>query len=239
MRLTEDFNTLPSLCFLTGIQIVIKIWNRRYITRSIDRWIHIYNEEVFNRNWKEVEDRVKALIQRIQGVPQDLLQQMKTICHLVGIHIVSMRHFAYFAPDSTNSDLDFPIRYWTAYGTVNIKRHEEQLAQINRTDIGIRYNLACNDCFEAIVKDLFNLLTDYQKDDFLTFDSQRELGPRKNTYASVSYNPNISCLSPNRGGRGSRLVYVSDHGLPSHEYEPSTTKDPPCRAAMHVKSVES
>ncbi|GFT72866.1 hypothetical protein TNCV_1891741 [Trichonephila clavipes] len=24
-----------------------------------------------------------------------------------------------------------------------------------------------------------------------------------------------------------------------HEFEPSTTKDPPCRAAMHVKSVES
>ncbi|GFW78882.1 kinectin [Trichonephila clavipes] len=24
-----------------------------------------------------------------------------------------------------------------------------------------------------------------------------------------------------------------------HEFDPSTTKDPPCRAAMHVKSVES
>ncbi|GFU05486.1 uncharacterized protein TNCV_3291271 [Trichonephila clavipes] len=28
-------------------------------------------------------------------------------------------------------------------------------------------------------------------------------------------------------------------GLPCHEFEPTTTKDPPCRAAMHVKSVES
>ncbi|GFW58701.1 RNA-directed DNA polymerase from mobile element jockey [Trichonephila clavipes] len=32
---------------------------------------------------------------------------------------------------------------------------------------------------------------------------------------------------------------VSDRGLPCHEFEPSATKDPPCRAAMHVKSVES
>ncbi|GFV52896.1 hypothetical protein TNCV_2875641 [Trichonephila clavipes] len=39
--------------------------------------------------------------------------------------------------------------------------------------------------------------------------------------------------------RGSRVVWVSDRGLPCHEFEPSTTKDPPCRAAMHVKSVES
>ncbi|GFV36670.1 hypothetical protein TNCV_1033461 [Trichonephila clavipes] len=40
-------------------------------------------------------------------------------------------------------------------------------------------------------------------------------------------------------GRGSRVVKVSDRGLPCHEFEPSTTKDPPCRATMHIKSVES
>ncbi|GFS57205.1 uncharacterized protein TNCV_491201 [Trichonephila clavipes] len=30
----------------------------------------------------------------------------------------------------------------------------------------------------------------------------------------------------------------SDRGLACHEFEPSTTKDPPCRAGMHIKSVE-
>ncbi|GFY19340.1 neuronal migration protein doublecortin [Trichonephila clavipes] len=40
-------------------------------------------------------------------------------------------------------------------------------------------------------------------------------------------------------GRGSRVVLVSERGLLCHGFEPSTTKDPPCRAAMHVKSVES
>ncbi|GFT53462.1 hypothetical protein TNCV_3324511 [Trichonephila clavipes] len=37
-------------------------------------------------------------------------------------------------------------------------------------------------------------------------------------------------------------LYVVAHisvVLPGHEFDPSTTKDPPCRAAMHVKSVES
>ncbi|GFS97289.1 hypothetical protein TNCV_1824551 [Trichonephila clavipes] len=37
--------------------------------------------------------------------------------------------------------------------------------------------------------------------------------------------------------------YPSGQGIGSwlacHEFEPSTTKDPSCRAAMHVKSVES
>ncbi|GFW44559.1 hypothetical protein TNCV_4481051 [Trichonephila clavipes] len=41
------------------------------------------------------------------------------------------------------------------------------------------------------------------------------------------------------GGRGSRVVKVSDRGWLCHEFESSTTKDPPCRGAMHVKSVDS
>ncbi|GFX06914.1 hypothetical protein TNCV_1202291 [Trichonephila clavipes] len=32
---------------------------------------------------------------------------------------------------------------------------------------------------------------------------------------------------------------VSDRVWPCHEFEPSTTKDAPFRAAMHVKSVEN
>ncbi|GFW82050.1 hypothetical protein TNCV_771791 [Trichonephila clavipes] len=35
------------------------------------------------------------------------------------------------------------------------------------------------------------------------------------------------------------MVKVSDRGWPCHELEPSTTKDPPCRGTMHVKSADS
>ncbi|GFV26577.1 hypothetical protein TNCV_2102421 [Trichonephila clavipes] len=44
---------------------------------------------------------------------------------------------------------------------------------------------------------------------------------------------------PYKADRGSRVVKVLDRGWPCHEFEPKTTKDPPCRSAMHVKSVES
>ncbi|GFX17221.1 hypothetical protein TNCV_2857441 [Trichonephila clavipes] len=40
-------------------------------------------------------------------------------------------------------------------------------------------------------------------------------------------------------GHGSRVVKLSDRGRPYHEFESSTTKDPPCSEAMHVKSIES
>ncbi|GFW96137.1 HTH_48 domain-containing protein [Trichonephila clavipes] len=45
-------------------------------------------------------------------------------------------------------------------------------------------------------------------------------------------------LSPERDGRDSRVVKVSNHGWPCHEFELSTTKDPPCRGVMHVKCAE-
>ncbi|GFT24902.1 hypothetical protein TNCV_3021841 [Trichonephila clavipes] len=40
-------------------------------------------------------------------------------------------------------------------------------------------------------------------------------------------------------GRGSLGVKVSHRVLACHDFEPSKPKDPPCRGAMHVKSVES
>ncbi|GFX85968.1 uncharacterized protein TNCV_2473701 [Trichonephila clavipes] len=40
-------------------------------------------------------------------------------------------------------------------------------------------------------------------------------------------------------GLVSQVVKVSYLGCPCHEFKLSATKDPPCRAAMHVKSDES
>ncbi|GFX63878.1 hypothetical protein TNCV_4345931 [Trichonephila clavipes] len=50
---------------------------------------------------------------------------------------------------------------------------------------------------------------------------------------------NLSAEGQRQTNHATQPVKVSDRGLPCHEFEPSTTKDPPCRAAMHVKSVES
>ncbi|GFV92313.1 uncharacterized protein TNCV_3949231 [Trichonephila clavipes] len=42
-----------------------------------------------------------------------------------------------------------------------------------------------------------------------------------------------------QSGRGSQVAKVSDHDWPCHEFEPSTTKESPCRGVIHVKFVES
>ncbi|GFT09388.1 hypothetical protein TNCV_5062531 [Trichonephila clavipes] len=62
--------------------------------------------------------------------------------------------------------------------------------------------------------------------------------------ALTGVHPGYSATASGRGlnglsSRGSRVVWVSDRGWLCHEFEPSTTKDPPCRAVMHDKSVES
>ncbi|GFS84497.1 hypothetical protein TNCV_4606761 [Trichonephila clavipes] len=60
---------------------------------------------------------------------------------------------------------------------------------------------------------------------------------RKNGIRKSNHNPHSSSLKVI--GRGSRVVKLSDRGWPCQEFDPSTTKDPPCRAAMYVESVES
>ncbi|GFX30992.1 hypothetical protein TNCV_2024951 [Trichonephila clavipes] len=65
--------------------------------------------------------------------------------------------------------------------------------------------------------------------------------PRKQKFLQDHYKEKFmqEMFFDSHGGCGSRVVWVSDRGLPCHEFEPSTTKDPPCRVAKHVKSVES
>ncbi|GFU92198.1 HTH_Tnp_Tc3_2 domain-containing protein [Trichonephila clavipes] len=47
-----------------------------------------------------------------------------------------------------------------------------------------------------------------------------------------------TCISILMRGHDSRVVWVSEHALPCHEFEPSITQDPQCRG-VHVKSVNS
>ncbi|GFW72855.1 hypothetical protein TNCV_1266981 [Trichonephila clavipes] len=54
---------------------------------------------------------------------------------------------------------------------------------------------------------------------------------------SVNYSDYLTYILS--GDRGSLMVKITDSWLSCHEFEPSTTKDPPCREAMRVKSVES
>ncbi|GFX60031.1 hypothetical protein TNCV_4557121 [Trichonephila clavipes] len=49
----------------------------------------------------------------------------------------------------------------------------------------------------------------------------------------------MSKLLGSYGGYGSLVVKVMGSLLACHEFEPSTTENPPYRGAMHVKSIES
>ncbi|GFT89402.1 chitotriosidase-1 [Trichonephila clavipes] len=67
----------------------------------------------------------------------------------------------------------------------------------------------------------------------LTYDYHTAHEPLTNHHSPLKEMPDLEDWDPNR-----LLNIVSDCGLPCHEFEPSTTKYPPCRAAMHVKSVD-
>ncbi|GFW89979.1 hypothetical protein TNCV_3741651 [Trichonephila clavipes] len=51
------------------------------------------------------------------------------------------------------------------------------------------------------------------------------------SFSSFTYDPTLG------SGRRSLVVKITDSWPVCHELEPSTAEEPPCRGAMHVKSV--
>ncbi|GFV84991.1 hypothetical protein TNCV_838651 [Trichonephila clavipes] len=175
MRLTEDFNTLPTLYFISATRIVTNVWNRRDVTTLIDECFSSYNEDQYSTSFRRIEYHVNELIQRIEGVPLDLLEKMKLLSGLIGKQIESLRLFLSFVPNVMVFRLELPITYWTAYGTVDINQHKKLLNRSNMITKGLGYILACNDCFQEIVEEFFNLLTPEEQNCYQTYDTSGEL----------------------------------------------------------------
>lgn len=176
MKLIEDFSVIPRLGFLTGTKVIITIWNRSDIVRSIS-WLleTMDNITEVDRMWGEITDQVVRILQSIKEIPSLLLRDMEALIIPIGFHIRAMRTFANFNPYLPSSELEFPVNVWTPYGTVDIKRHDEVIVRDNRREISFRYNLACNDCFADVVEELFPFLTNRQKHSFRHRGRNREL----------------------------------------------------------------
>ncbi|GFR24324.1 hypothetical protein TNCT_464731 [Trichonephila clavata] len=175
MKLIEDFNTMPSLSFLTISWVVTTVWNRDDVTRAISRCLNNFNRDEVERQWDEIKLQVTYIIQSIDVIPDNCIDDMEAMIAPIGLHIFDMLSFIHFSPSFENFGLRFPVKYWTSYGTVDVKRQEKLLVQDNEIDIAFRYNLACNDCFEESLQDLFPLLTHAQRNNFQTVGVNREL----------------------------------------------------------------
>lgn len=158
MKLIEDFNAVPSLGLLTGIQVVVAIWNRNDIICSISKCLNQIDVKAVDRNWGEITRRVKVIVRSIEDIPSDLLIDMDAIVFSVGCHIREIKTFISFSPYFDYANYRFPVNHWTPYGTVDTKKVNEQLAHDDRRCIYYRYNLACNNCFERIIVELFPAL---------------------------------------------------------------------------------
>ncbi|GFY53279.1 hypothetical protein TNIN_64031 [Trichonephila inaurata madagascariensis] len=155
MRLIEDFNEIPTLGFITSIQLVITIWNLSTILRSIQQYL---NPSPVSQNllWREIEDNVKSIAENTVEIPPLLKPDLNVIIKPIGHHIRAMKTFLYFCPNVRPILHDFRVSYFTPYGTVDTKRVEKLLVKDQTLEYGFRYILACNNCFEELVQQLFD-----------------------------------------------------------------------------------
>ncbi|GFQ94438.1 hypothetical protein TNCT_690141 [Trichonephila clavata] len=174
MKLIEDFNTVPSLVFIAMTRIVIWAWNLPDIVRSISQLLDTLGEIRVERMWKDIVDQVRVIVLTVADIPETLRSELDAVILPVGLHIRQMRTFVSYSPYSPSSFFEFPVNCWTSYGTVDTTRLDELLVRDERRLIGFRYALACHDCFEDIVEELFHELTPTQVL-FLQMQTQTEL----------------------------------------------------------------
>ncbi|GFY56916.1 hypothetical protein TNIN_103041 [Trichonephila inaurata madagascariensis] len=124
--LMNDFNDIPTLRFITSHQFAIRLWNLRTIVNSISGFLDGIRGS-HESHWKEIENKVKSIAESIVKIPGALKQDLHAIIIPTGLHIREMRTFAYYSPDIKSSDVEFPVKYWTLYGTVDTKQVEKFL----------------------------------------------------------------------------------------------------------------
>ncbi|GFU08641.1 hypothetical protein NPIL_14731 [Nephila pilipes] len=178
MKLIDDFNTIPSLCFLTGAQIVVTIWNRSDIKSSVAQAVNQTIDETASMSatiFARVQNIVRSIRRNITRLPLSIQQDMLFIVERIGHQMFSMSHYLKMSRNYSNGFLDFPMPYWTVYGTVDSKKTEYLIVRDNSRNVFFRYNIACHGCFEEIIKELFPLLTDEIKNDYLKTYRGRQL----------------------------------------------------------------
>ncbi|GFY53278.1 uncharacterized protein TNIN_64021 [Trichonephila inaurata madagascariensis] len=175
MRLIEDFNASLSIRFFMITRVIISVWNHPDIVRSISQMLDIVDEREVERMWKKIVDHVRAIIRSDVNVPEVFRDDLDAVIIPIGSHIREMRTFMNYSPYFPSSYLEFPVEFWTPYGTVDTAQIDAILVRDVRMLIGFRYNLACHDCFANIVEELFPLLTPPQIYYFLQMESQNEL----------------------------------------------------------------
>ncbi|GFQ94439.1 hypothetical protein TNCT_690151 [Trichonephila clavata] len=175
MRLIEDFNDVPSLSYLAGSQIVIRVFNHPRVQRLMSEYLEILNRDCVEGAWEALKKGVKGTIRTIAGIDSFLDDDLDALIIQIGFHILSMKVFFNYSPDFPNSDLNFPVNYWTPYGTADTKRFDEMLVRDVGKSVAFRYNLACHDCFKPIVQELYRDLTPQQQTNFLDIKEEKEL----------------------------------------------------------------
>ncbi|GFQ70003.1 hypothetical protein TNCT_307371 [Trichonephila clavata] len=96
----------------------------------------------------------------MESIPKELVRNMTALVSPIFRRIRTIKTFYNFTPEFNTVNLDYPVPYWTPYGTVDTKQHGELLVQDERIDIALKYSLACHDCFEEILPKFFNLISD-------------------------------------------------------------------------------
>ncbi|GFU08640.1 hypothetical protein NPIL_14721 [Nephila pilipes] len=174
MKLIEDFNDIPSLCFIACTQIAITIWNRKDIKSSIGSVVNTC--VTVNLKMAPQVKQVSTIVDKIE-MDSRLKHFIKSIIEPVGYQIFLISNFSKVSTSILNPfnsfEMDCSVNFWTNYGTVNTKRVEELIARDEQRHESFRFILACNDCFQEIIERLFHSISYAQRNYYLSIEKRQ------------------------------------------------------------------
>ncbi|GFU22343.1 hypothetical protein NPIL_664861 [Nephila pilipes] len=166
MRVIEDFNAVPSLCFILGNQIVISLWNRKevmnFFRMYLDQGTLDQSGDILLRAVRRVRGKVKCIAEIPFSVRDDIIQ----VVYQIGYDIFSIVHFLGIKPDYNSRGLVFPMNYWTVYGTIDSKRLNLAVIDDYRYGVCDRFSKACQSYRIASATALWNELNFAQRQRF-------------------------------------------------------------------------
>lgn len=169
-----NYSLKPSLQHITLVKVVAALWNQEDVRGLIKSSVSIPSLSM-----PKIEDIVEDKLQQLL-IPQ--LLKLKAISYIKPIGLQIFNWLQYHSSDLYLL-VQLPAEFsWTAQGTINRKTTAEMLITDENIDLCTRYKLACINCLEDGIKNLWNIMPEYHRKYFLNQGSLNMNSQRNEVY---------------------------------------------------------
>lgn len=191
--------TLPqpdSLRERSLIKAAITLWTKSPV---LDKILKLFSRSTWNNRWKEIDKLVQKIIQDLE-LPDTFKAELSSISRQIGQEMLAWtQYYAY----QCNKSVFLKNVCWTPQGSIDAEKTARSLVNDKSLTVFQRYKIACINCFDEMIPDLWKQCGVDEKD---------LEGMRKNTWCD----PMVILWSYSLCGRSAEITgesSINEYGL--------------------------